>query len=342
MMPPKSKVEILTSEAIKHFNNNDFQKSMNLYKKALPLCINVIEKGITYYNIGLSHYSLMNYKLSMENFNRSIELGYDCKYELCLSYLHLKDIENAKKLWYSRSEGKRKSYPNLPIKKIKNISELKNKKLLVLNEQGFGDEFLFSKVIKLLSDNCESITYQLYPETYNIISNTYKFDNVKYFTDRNFNLDFVNQFDGFILSGDFIFDCLDYNLVDNTEKCDELYDFGLCWNANSLSPNRNLRSINPEIFKEKIINNSLKVISLQLNGKLDFVEENNINDFSDTLNLIRKCKFVITIDTSVAHLCGMIGKKTYLVYDKYLDWRWNYNPYKSIEYINIKNILNLI
>lgn len=42
-----------------------------------------------------------------------------------------------------RYYGERKSFPNLPIKQILNLSEAEGKKVLVLNEQGYGDEILF-------------------------------------------------------------------------------------------------------------------------------------------------------------------------------------------------------
>jgi tetratricopeptide (TPR) repeat protein len=47
-----------------------------------------------------------------------------------------------------------------------------------------------------------------------------------------------------------------------------------------------------------------------------------IRDFSDTAALIELMDVVITIDTSVAHLAGAMGKKTWILLPRTADWRW--------------------
>lgn len=45
-------------------------------------------------------------------------------------------------------------------------------------------------------------------------------------------------------------------------------------------------------------------------------------DFSVTASLISQLDLVITTDTSVAHLCGALGKKAWVLIPKHADWRW--------------------
>ena len=59
-------------------------------------------------------------------------------------------------------------------------------------------------------------------------------------------------------------------------------------------------------------------------------------DFSDTIAAIENLDLVITIDTSVVHIAGAAGKKTWLFLPKVADWRWEWEEdftpwYNSVE-----------
>jgi hypothetical protein len=48
----------------------------------------------------------------------------------------------------------------------------------------------------------------------------------------------------------------------------------------------------------------------------------DLRDFSDTAALLDLMDFVITIDTSVAHLAGAMGKPVWILLPYSADWRW--------------------
>lgn len=53
--------------------------------------------------------------------------------------------------------------------------------------------------------------------------------------------------------------------------------------------------------------------------------ENELHDFSDTAALCKLLDLVITVDTSVAHISGGLGKATWILLPKNPDWRWLLN-----------------
>jgi hypothetical protein len=52
----------------------------------------------------------------------------------------------------------------------------------------------------------------------------------------------------------------------------------------------------------------------------DFTGE--LNDFADTAALVSNLDLVISVDTSVAHLCGALGTSVWLLARYDADWRW--------------------
>jgi ADP-heptose:LPS heptosyltransferase len=61
-----------------------------------------------------------------------------------------------------------------------------------------------------------------------------------------------------------------------------------------------------------------------------------MDDFADTAALISQLDLVICVDTSVAHLCGALGKKCW-VFLPFIgcDWRWMHDRDDSPWYPNV-------
>lgn len=313
-------------KSIDLFYQDRFVESANLLKKQLPGLRDPEALSTIYYNLGLCNYSLLKYEASEKNFIKSLDFGGTCQWELFLSLAQSKKIEESKKFWRYRCEGKRKSYPDLPIKRLRKLEV--GGKLLVLNEQGFGDEIMFARQIKKLSQSFDEVYYQVYQETLPFFIFYHRYDNVYFFTERTLDSEFVLSKDYFCLSGDFFLDLMqeDY-LLQNHQSIEEEWDIGFCWEANSKSPNTKDRSIQGNNFSDMF--SGKKVLSLQWGKKLEFTDYIESDNFLETSLKILRCKEVWTVDTSIAHLALVLGKKVTLIYKDYLDWRWKYPIYQN-------------
>ena len=71
----------------------------------------------------------------------------------------------------------------------------------------------------------------------------------------------------------------------------------------------------------------------------DIVRHNHeINDFADTAALCANMDLVVSVDTSVAHLAGAIGKRTMLMLAWWPDWRWGVDRGSNIWYPNMVSL----
>ncbi|MGE5470058.1 MAG: tetratricopeptide repeat protein [Bacteroidota bacterium] len=108
---------------------------------------------------------------------------------------------------------------------------------------------------------------------------------------------------------------------------------GLCWNSGK-SPRFRHRCDLPWAVVESLLGESaVRWVSLQKGGGEDgrraMVQAGQLVDlmelvgnFDDTAALISNLDLVITIDTSIAHLAGALGKPVWLLLAFDADWRW--------------------
>jgi hypothetical protein len=106
---------------------------------------------------------------------------------------------------------------------------------------------------------------------------------------------------------------------------------GLAWAGASTHPNDRNRSIHLSQFAPLAGTPDAIYFSLQKGEATkqvppagmvwrDFTSD--ITDFADTAALLENLDLLITVDTSVAHLAGAMGKRVWLLLPFVPDWRW--------------------
>ena len=67
-----------------------------------------------------------------------------------------------------------------------------------------------------------------------------------------------------------------------------------------------------------------------------FIIKANINNFLDTAAIVENMDLIISIDTSLIHLAGALGKKSFLLLSWASEWRWLIDRSDSPWYKSIK------
>ena len=229
-------------------------------------------------------------------------------------------------------------------------SKIDGKRIFVSNEQGLGDEIMFSRVLAEASKVAESI-HKLIPEAL-----------LEFFS---FNLPAVQLMSEKLstLPQGFIANNADYIV-----SVGDLFRLYVA-HFHSLPPVTHYRAADPVQLsptgKPRIgfvssagtngdtwmHRNVPEGVFKGLTGQFDMYHLNpgattpkwacdlpfGIRNFMDTADIVAGLDAVVSVDTSVAHLAASLGKTTVLVYDKYLDWRFKVAMWPEVKLISMNS-----
>ncbi|MFA6599169.1 MAG: tetratricopeptide repeat protein [Ignavibacteriaceae bacterium] len=120
---------------------------------------------------------------------------------------------------------------------------------------------------------------------------------------------------------------------------------GLVWAGNPHHTRDKHRSINFSAFEKLLSREEVQFYSLQkyLDDNANLVLKNSngiakleIESFADTAAIIENLDLVISVDTSVAHLAGAMGKPVWNLIYYYPDWRWGLESSTTLWYPSMK------
>ena len=239
-------------------------------------------------------------------------------------------------------------------------SNIKDKSIVVYNEQGLGDSIQFSKYLLPLSKISKKITFVVQESIKNLFQDLNNI-NIKTYEDcKNQTFDFKISLGSLIKF--FYKEKINFeeNLIKFSHKnkieLESKIDFskrniGLVWSGSFLGPNEPYRSIPLNCFK-KILSLNANFYSLQneiWDRDLNYFKSSNLIDCGDykldeLSSLISKLNLVISCDTSILHLASSLNIETWGILCMYPDWRWGefnkFNPYNKLKLFNQKKFCN--
>lgn len=241
---------------------------------------------------------------------------------------------------------------------------LKNSKLLIIGEQGIGDQILHGSMLVHFNNTKQQVIVAIDMRLIPIFSRA--FPNFLFIDiNKDINDDIYDEYvmlgslgkifrkriEDFERARPFLFnDKLlstynsDYN--NKTLLC------GISWKSTNLI-HGNRKSFSLDLLAPIFQIKNITYMSLQHGDvsseigkiinqfKIKFDERLDIDKFNDLnalVNLIDSCSFVITGSNSVAHLSGALGKKTFLLlpYSNGMFWYWHSVNSSSIWYPSVK------
>ena len=320
------------------------------YDKALSLKPDYAE-GWT--NKGIVLYELKRFDEAIAHYDKALSLKpdyHDASWNKSLSLLLQGDFENGLPLYESRwdsgkvSELIGKRFFDKPTWLGK--EPLQSKAILLYGEQGLGDFIQFCRYVKLVSDLGAKVILETPQSLASLMRSlegvselVIKGEELPFFDYQcpilSLPLAFKTKLDTIPNSSRYI------NLDNHLNKVIEWKArlgskfnprVGLVWSGSPHHKNDHNRSL---LLADILpfLPSQLEYISLQKEvrevDKLTLDSNPHIlsftgylNDFVDTAALIDNLDLVISVDTSVAHLSGALGKKTLVLLPNMPDWRW--------------------
>ena len=230
---------------------------------------------------------------------------------------------------------------------IWNGSDLRNKHILIAQEQGLGDTLQICRYLPMLQDLGAKVSFAIYPELLSLFSNF----------GANINLvtrDLpVTGYDCWLpmMSLPYMFKTRLDNipaavpylhiapkLIKEAAAClipGHKKKIGLVWSGNPNHKNDRNRSISLDYLTPLLGFDQFDFYVLQIDIRQDDRATYDLltpgrlkprpvdqTDFTATAALIMNMDLVISVDTAVAHLAGALGKPLWLLLPANPDWRW--------------------
>jgi len=115
---------------------------------------------------------------------------------------------------------------------------------------------------------------------------------------------------------------------------------GICWQAEENSSARKFRSIDPKEL-EPLRELPVRWIALTKDVEVpEWIEDKKLDTWEKTAAIISGLDAVVTVDTAVSHLAGLIGKDCFTLLPLNSDWKWLTDYVHSIWYEEMGLIRN--
>lgn len=219
---------------------------------------------------------------------------------------------------------------------------LKDKKIILQNEQGYGDNIMFIRYVAHFVALGAIVIIRTRPELVELfksipdIAAVYSEEEAIVDHDYHFPLlSSPSRFGTTIETIPSIFPYLHTKSISDLIKKEhkDTLKIGLVWSSSRTNKDFKNKYLGLEYFKSLFKLKGTRWYSLQVGEDAKEIKSLNLQnnivdlsvhlvDFSVTASIINALDLVITTDTSVAHLCGAMNKQAWVLVPKLSDWRW--------------------
>jgi len=350
------KESIFDLMALNYQKKNLLLESLKILKKRLEYK----KDSNVYYNIGNFFYDIGKPYQAYYYFNKSKELNQSNAsnlWNLSLCALTLGKLELGFSLyenrWLKKNQTIEKKFTE--VKTPNNIKEVKDKKILISDEQGLGDTIQFSRFVLDTLKYTKNITFVVNSKLVKLLSNLNEninvvdYQNLKLLNfDYHISLWSLPNLLNIKKKSDINFYKLNIKNKDIFELKNKNIKVGISWSGSSKYPRDQYRSINfNEIEKFILKNKNFNFYKLSRNEKNDkFIDYNklpNLIDLSkkslyEVSQILSQFDLIISVDTSTIHLAGILNIKSILLLSYSSDWRWFHDTDQTVWYPSVKII----
>lgn len=205
--------------------------------------------------------------------------------------------------------------------------------IIVLAEQGIGDAIMWGRYLPLLAEKFTDVYVQCDTSLESVFSD-YKCvrDASECSAELAIPMCTLSKCFDTIPPGDWLRDKFGTYDFPNKEKL----NVGIVWAGSPTHANDRNRSI--PIHRFNYLSKYVNLYSLAPGFKsTKHVTGLDINNWEDTARYINGLDLVITVDTSVAHMAGALGARTWLLQPlRETDFRWGNNVSESVWYSSVR------
>lgn len=324
------------------------QEAAALYRQALALKPSL---ALTHSNLGNALQDMGDYLGAIKHYEKSVQLDSTCAgshYNLALAYLCEGKFSAGWREYEWRWEFKTLMTPRRNFRQpLWQGEDLTGKTILLHSEQGLGDTIQFIRYAPLVAARGGRVILEVHPRLRKLLSG------MEGVSETYARGDVLPEFDwqcplmslplAFGTTVQTIPAGIPYLHLSSTEieKAREQWPqsglrIGVAWAGNPKNKRNDLRALPLRDLLPLTGVPGVTFFSLQKGSGIEQLRElpgllpihdacSMHNDFSASAALLATLDLVITVDTSIAHLAGAMGKPVWILLQYIADWRWMRN-----------------
>ena len=349
----KKNLNALYHSGLSYFSLRKLDESIKYLNLSIEVNKNFIHSYIT---LGHIYLRIKEFTKALDNYKKVLEIDpkrIRTKFNISWCYFALSNLESAFENYEFRKEKLiPESRHREVLDKFKstewNGQDLDNKKILIICEQGYGDNINFFRYLFWLHEKFSvKIIFYVHKKLAYLFQNT-PFQIISDLNDVN-HIDYHQHL--LSLPGNYFketksfkknINYININQTNDTYWKKKLNSYkkpiiAINWQGDHRYAHDDMRSVPLSYFKDTLNNKNFEFVSLQKNFGSEQIKKNKFenllidlsneidtgkNAFEDTISILKNVECVITSDTAIAHLAGTLNVKTFLLLGFNPEWRW--------------------